>query len=69
MYIAISENRQSEILSPDVASRKLTVSSSLLSLVPLTACAITVPCAGPKPGRKPKIAPVIPPAKMLLNLL
>ena len=69
MYIAIKEKRQSEMLSPDVASRKFTVSSSSLSFVPLAACAIIVPCAGPNPGRNPKIAPVIPPAKMLLNLL
>ena len=32
------------MFSPDVASRKLTVSSSSSSFVPLTACAITVPC-------------------------
>ena len=57
------------MLSPEVASRKFTVSSSFMSLAPLTDCAITVPWAGPKPGRKPKMAPVIPPANMLLNLL
>ena len=55
------------MFNPDVANRKFTVSSSSLSFAPLTAWAITVPCAGPNPGRNPRIAPVIPPAKILLN--
>ena len=62
----IRENKQSEVLIPLIIIRKLVVLS--LSELFVRSWAMIPPWAGPKPGRNPKIPPVVPPNMMFFKL-